>query len=1001
MAGTGDGSVEIRITGSVDASVAASAAKAKAAMADVAQGTVVSSKAMADALKATGGDLSKVTPAMLGLGQATTMTAAATDALASQQVVASGAALRDAAATEVDTVAKVKNRAVTEGLVIAHELLQGRYSRVAGSSMIFAQALGVEASAASLAGLGLVAIGAGLGYLEWQQYQQAKAAEATAEAFALTGRGSQVTAAGIQAQVDAMSALPDVSRATAQALVDFDAKNAHVSATLAYQANQLVPAYVQAFGKQAPEALNRLKGELAELEGAPMDQLIEKFDRLNQETLNLTPAEASAIEQMLRMGETTQAVTRILEDLGQRGGVQIVTVTDKIREVQGELVKATADLDSMRAGNAAAFDPSMPMAYAEAVADAQNRVEGLRGALIGLKAAAVAAEQTEQYNDTLARSNSTLASLKDNASRARDAVAELHREMETRRAATPNDPQVQDYFANQGKYDKALEHREDPGDFKKPRAGGGAHIGTQMTEWANQWTAKEQEIRQNTGAWLADMSADEADYWHGRIADAGKNAQLLADVTRKAQAARGTSQKRAGEDELAGDRTAVDKAKASGDWAAETAALQKYVADARTLYNGMGREFAAVLDTEAQDNAEQANKMSREQADIYDKAVSAANRAAQTQTSLAKSTTEMQVAQAKQALDFGEISQVQYQARVAALHQLDTSSQLIALNDQLAAVQKAHDAEIASGQLTAEALRQQDEKYATDRIAIEDRISEARQQGLRQWAQDSNAAALQFKQSFENVTGPVVSSFTGGLLQMAEGERTLQQTLAQIGQQIVGTFIRDVVDKRIEAALLGGMTEVRDRIAVSQLVQAAQTRETALVVTQQVAQSTAVTGGVAAQTAAKQAGASEGLAVTMATAMREQMANAAVAAGGAYRAMAGIPVIGPELGAVAAAGTYAAVLALGSFDKGMGVVPQDMVAQIHQGERIIPRADNEAIMAAVGGRGGRGGDTYQITHSPTFHGVGQDVQDRQQESDRDFTRRVEKMMRRGSLKIRC
>jgi hypothetical protein len=46
----------------------------------------------------------------------------------------------------------------------------------------------------------------------------------------------------------------------------------------------------------------------------------------------------------------------------------------------------------------------------------------------------------------------------------------------------------------------------------------------------------------------------------------------------------------------------------------------------------------------------------------------------------------------------------------------------------------------------------------------------------------------------------------------------------------------------------------------------------------------------------------------------------------------------------------------------MDVVPSDMIAQIHQGERIIPAADNSRIIDAVNGGardgGNGGGDTH-------------------------------------------
>lgn len=86
-------------------------------------------------------------------------------------------------------------------------------------------------------------------------------------------------------------------------------------------------------------------------------------------------------------------------------------------------------------------------------------------------------------------------------------------------------------------------------------------------------------------------------------------------------------------------------------------------------------------------------------------------------------------------------------------------------------------------------------------------------------------------------------------------------------------------------------------------------------------------------------------------------AAAGVAFANTYAQTAAIPVIGPELAPAAAAAAQAAVLAQESlvlFDVGTNFVPRDMPAMVHQGERIIPRADNEALMAALNGGGGGG-----------------------------------------------
>lgn len=94
------------------------------------------------------------------------------------------------------------------------------------------------------------------------------------------------------------------------------------------------------------------------------------------------------------------------------------------------------------------------------------------------------------------------------------------------------------------------------------------------------------------------------------------------------------------------------------------------------------------------------------------------------------------------------------------------------------------------------------------------------------------------------------------------------------------------------------------------------------------------------------------------------MSDAARAGAAAYASTAAIPIIGPGLAPAASAEAYSATAAysgLLAFDKGTNYVPSDMKAQIHEGERIVPKADNERLMRAVeGDSGGRGGDTYVI-----------------------------------------
>ncbi len=104
--------------------------------------------------------------------------------------------------------------------------------------------------------------------------------------------------------------------------------------------------------------------------------------------------------------------------------------------------------------------------------------------------------------------------------------------------------------------------------------------------------------------------------------------------------------------------------------------------------------------------------------------------------------------------------------------------------------------------------------------------------------------------------------------------------------------------------------------------------------------------------------------------------NAAIAAAAAYAATAGIPIVGPELAPGAAATAYAGALSyegLASYDVGTMNVPSDQIAQIHQGEMIIPETFASGIRSMMGGSGGgnsSSSDNRAFHYSPTYHGSG-------------------------------
>jgi tape measure domain-containing protein len=92
--------------------------------------------------------------------------------------------------------------------------------------------------------------------------------------------------------------------------------------------------------------------------------------------------------------------------------------------------------------------------------------------------------------------------------------------------------------------------------------------------------------------------------------------------------------------------------------------------------------------------------------------------------------------------------------------------------------------------------------------------------------------------------------------------------------------------------------------------------KTAAITGSQAAQTSAVVAGETARQAAETAGQGKSLITVITTAGKKIHAFAASAAAGAYDAMASIPYVGPILGGIAAAVTYAAVLAFGALTGG-------------------------------------------------------------------------------------
>lgn len=111
-----------------------------------ADGQTISAAAMAKALQDTGGNLSKITPQMLGMAEAERVATAATAGLADASKVARGELVAMGAA-QVEA-AKLSAGATREFMVLGSEVLRGNFSRIPGSLLVMNERLAATGTSA-------------------------------------------------------------------------------------------------------------------------------------------------------------------------------------------------------------------------------------------------------------------------------------------------------------------------------------------------------------------------------------------------------------------------------------------------------------------------------------------------------------------------------------------------------------------------------------------------------------------------------------------------------------------------------------------------------------------------------------------------------------------------------------------------------------------------------------------------------------------------------------
>jgi hypothetical protein len=156
-------------------------------------------------------------------------------------------------------------------------------------------------------------------------------------------------------------------------------------------------------------------------------------------------------------------------------------------------------------------------------------------------------------------------------------------------------------------------------------------------------------------------------------------------------------------------------------------------------------------------------------------------------------------------------------------------------------------------------------------------------------------------------------------------------------------------------------------------------------IAKELAQTAATITGVTTRTGVEAAGAATSAGISATSALTQIGHSAAVAAAGAYAAIAKIAYVGPILAPLAAAAALAGVIALGksifSAEGGMGQVPYDgAMFELHKDEMVLPASLATPMRSMLLGGGvnnniGTPANDTGITHNHYYNIKGMDGQD--------------------------
>lgn len=819
---------------------------------------------------------------------------------------ATASQLEETGAVVASTGAHVSNRAAREALVLVHELMSGNYHRMAGSLMIEAQALaGAERSTSAFAAvfspLGL-AVGATIGSLVALAVAAEKGSEENAKftnAMTATNGAAGITISRMQEMARTISGQTSASIGTATA-----------------EMQKLV-----ATGKFTGDTL-RLIGEdsirMAALTGESADKFNDEFGKMTggvskfaleyqRQYHQLTTAQVEYIHQLEEQGRKEEAERQLAQDvfdyLGQQAPEQLGYLESAWHSLGRTVSQVWEDMKAVGRNSLDDQVNALQQRITQLKGGSSRYAAGNAGEIAATEKEIAALNARMQAEDRAASAKAQRTRDQDAgieaASRLKDKFEDSRTSGEKLRhviqginqdlaAAIKADPGHKELFEQEAAAARSQAQKSDAPHVAKH------HGPSAAQEWAEE--LHQQEVLSND--FFSDQTTNELKFWQSKLGLTKQGSKEWLEVQSHIYEAQKTLAHQDYSDHLAtiNDKLQADRdnwSKEQADWQEKLDFIKSKHGAESAEYKNAHREFEAAEREHQRTMAE----IEKQAAQEVLSSLKAQLQAEQQIRAENNRTAELQIS-SRSGGSSNPLAGVNATIEMANLHRQEILQQMAdeqAYYDKQGQLlqQSVSQARAAYGQESTQYQKAVNDKAAADRdFAQKHRLLST--QLVNQEKQD----ALKVRQAWHSAIDPLVSSWGSAVKGLVTGTETWKQALMSVANTLLDVVI-NAIEKMIENWIVN------------------------LIV---------------------------GKAIQGTTSGAQVISNAAVAASGAYAATAAIPVVGPELAPAAAATALAGAMAylpLTQFAVGTNYVPNDMIAQIHAGERIIPAADNRALMAAL------------------------------------------------------